>query len=86
MTARRRCGLGPALTAALAVCLGTGLALAGAWAQGADIPWLPAPPQAAVADAGARAAAALAEVCSTPAQLPRRATVARVPRRDPFQY
>jgi len=85
MTARHPPGYGPAITTVLAVVLGTGLAMAFAWARGAEIPGLPgAHPTAA--DADARAAAAIAEVCTTPAQLPRRTAVMRQAQRDPFKY
>lgn len=84
MTARHRPGYGPALTAALAVVLSASLALAFAWARGAEIPGLPGPHPTA-ADAGALAAAAIAEVCTTPEQLPRRTAVTSRPQRDPFE-
>jgi hypothetical protein len=53
---------------------------------GAGLVWHHGRQPAAPTDAALRAAAALAEVCTTPARLPRRSPVTPRPRRDPFLH
>ena len=65
---------------AVALLIGAGAA----WQRGPDVAGLLALRRATPSQSAALAAATLAEVCTTPAQLPRRRPVAPRPVHDPF--
>jgi hypothetical protein len=79
VSARRRAG-GRFFGVVLVVLIGA----AAAWQHGAGLAGLLGARRTAPSDGAALAAAALAEVCTTPTQLPRRSAVAARPVRDPF--